>query len=257
VKKNVPWQAEIDPDMEVKYRETLVSNAPRIYSRIQRKIKNKGDYIDKMATPASHVIPQIFQPGFVTKGERSYTDIVNLHSQNAAISYKKYKKGLEYQFETVDGVPAKRYIDAVNSKSANWTDKVEKKTLRFTGDKIRGRGVAPFAGYWLTGYPLAAGMLTEGDELVVGGPFNVVIAGQRNAFKSGLQMTLVQAGSMIDASGFNAAIMAAQNDRINHLIQSAIDPGLGLVPFATGAESHCDYQLVDGLFKLEIKISQI
>jgi hypothetical protein len=186
VRKNVPWQAQIDPDHEVKYRETLVNNASRIYSRIQKKIKNKGDYIDKVATPASLAMPNYIKPGFISKGERNYSNIVSLHSQNAAISYAKYKKGLEHQFETVDGVPAKRFIEAVNSKSGNWTDKVEKKTLRFTGDRIRGLGVAPFAGYWLTGYMLSIGMLREGDELVTGEPFNVVIAGQRNAFKSGL-----------------------------------------------------------------------
>jgi hypothetical protein len=257
VRKNVPWESEIDPDQVEKYRDNLVNNAARIYSRMQRKIKNKGDYIEKVATPSSAEIPNYINPAFVSKGERSAGNIIHLHAKNAAMSYKKFKKGLEYQFETVDGVVAKRFADAVTAKSANWTDKVEKKSMRFTGDKIRGRGVAPFAIYWLTGYRLAAGMLTEADELITGGPLNVVVAGQRNAFKTGVQQELIQGGLLIDASEYDAAEIAAQNDRINHLIQSHVDPLFGFMPFATGADSHCDYQLVDGLFRLEIKITKV
>ena len=56
---------------------------------------------------------------------------------------------------------------------------------------------------------------------------------------------------------YDTAVMAAQNARINHLVQNLIDPALGLTPFATGGLSHVDYILEDDQLFLDIQVDQI
>jgi hypothetical protein len=51
-----------------------------------------------------------------------------------------------------------------------------------------------------------------------------------------LTFSLIQA----DKSGMDPAVLTVLNNRINHLVQSLIDPGFGLTPFATGGLSHVD-----------------
>ncbi len=77
------------------------------------------------------------------------------------------------------------------------------------------------------------------------------------SFKAALIGRLTQAGAAIVKSSYNPTVMAAQNGRINHLVQSLVDPALGLMPFATGALSHVDYIRDHGQLYLEIQVNQI
>jgi len=68
---------------------------------------------------------------------------------------------------------------------------------------------------------------------------------------------LTQAGAAIVKSSYSPTVMTAQNGRINHLVQSMVDPSLGLTPFATAGLSHVDYVRDHDQLYLEIQIDQI
>jgi hypothetical protein len=68
---------------------------------------------------------------------------------------------------------------------------------------------------------------------------------------------LVQAGVQIVKANYSAATMTTFNDLINHDVQSFVDPALGIVPFATGAESHVDYTRKGEELWLDLKVSRV
>jgi hypothetical protein len=72
-----------------------------------------------------------------------------------------------------------------------------------------------------------------------------------------LNERIIQAGIRIIKSNFSAAVIAEENAQDNHLVQSLVNPALGLVPFATGAESRIDFITENNQLFLEIKVSQI
>jgi hypothetical protein len=160
-------------------------------------------------------------------------------------------------FETVDGIPAKRYKDIVDRTKQAFGRGTAERTLPFTGTKIEGRGCAPIAAQWMVGDIRTMDWLRAGDKVLEGGPYLVTQANQAPSFKTMLNQRLIQAGAAIVKSNYDAGVVAAQNTRTNHLVQSLVDPALGLTPFATGGISHVDYILIDKQLFLEVQVNQI
>jgi len=252
----VPLTEPASPDMSEKWRDGLTVNAARIKARRERKIRDEGDYQKEIAIPSNEELREIFNPALISRSGRTYADVLAAHQLNIAQGYKKWKDALDEMFATVDGEVAKKFVQQVQARQGNIADELARRALRFTGDKVRGRGVAPIASYWLIGYKKAAGMLRPSD-IAEGGPYRIVRLEMRMAFKAALQQMLIQAGVLIEVGKYQPAVFSAQNDRINHLIQSLIDPALGLTPFATGGLSHCDYRLDHDQLLLEIQVDRV
>jgi hypothetical protein len=58
-------------------------------------------------------------------------------------------------------------------------------------------------------------------------------------------------------SNFSAAVITEENDQTNHLVQSMVDPSLGLMPFATGAETRLDFITENSQLFLEVQVTQV
>jgi hypothetical protein len=157
----------------------------------------------------------------------------------------------------VDGVKAKRFKDAVSAARPHMLEQLREKLLRVTGDKVHGIGAGTIAVYWLTGEPTVAGKLRPGDQLITGSPTRVCSIEMVQAFRAALMNRFVQGAMMISNENYSAASFTEQNTINNHLVQSLVDPGLGLVPFAPGAGSNVDFVMEDGVFKLRLKATQI
>jgi len=252
----VPNKNDAAPDMPEKWADGEIVNAQRIFDRLTKKIPGKGKFISEIATPSTEAMKDYVNPAFVSKSEHGLNDILSLHEDNTAGSYEKWILALTKAFETDQGEIARRFKEMVTAKKGNLSRELARKALRFVGDKIRGYGCAPIGSYWLVGYKKAVSML-HGADTAEGGPVNVVASGLRPAFKAAVQEAIVQAGILIDVGKFQPSVFTLYNDRLNHLVQSFVDPGLGLVPFATGALSHIDYKLVDGVYQLEIQVNQV
>jgi hypothetical protein len=164
---------------------------------------------------------------------------------------------LRYAFETVEGVAAKRFKDLVDMMKPMFARGISERTLPFTGTKLEGRGCVPIAAHWLVKDKRVLDWLRAGDNVLEGGPYLVTFPNQVPEFKAALTGRLIQAGAAIVKSNYDPIVMAAQNTRINHLVQSFVNPALGLMPFATGAMSHVDYIRDSDQLFLEIQVNQI
>ena len=256
IKVYVPESAEPAGDMPEKWADGLTGNATRMNDRRLEKIGNDASFIQKVATPSSQAWRTFVNPAFIAKNERIAAEINYAQQKNLATAFNDYNDKLNQAFATVDGVEAKRFKDAVANAKDIWARAVSEGTLRLTGDKIRGRSVAPIACFWLVGDPLATAMLREGDELLEGAPYDVALDGLRNALKTAIQQRIIQAGRAIMHADFLAAEILAQNTITAALLTAMADPlkADAFVPVWGAATNCCSFEKEGALFRLHVQV---
>jgi hypothetical protein len=222
------------------------------------RIPDETKFLERLAAPASAGYQGLINPAFISNSDKVAGDITTDQGANLRRAYKKYAGKLDRAFETVDGVPAKRFKEAVERAKGDFSEGFAQRGLPFTGSYLYGLGLAGIAPRWLVGDQKVVGDLRHGDRVLEGGPYQICQTLSRAGFKASLAQRLVQAGAQILKANHDGTVITAQNDRINHLTQSQIDPALGLTPFATGGLSHVDFVL-DGAkaLLLEIQVDQI
>ena len=252
----VPEFQEVSNDMGQKWVNGLTGNASIMNDRRKAKVPDDGAYGEKVAAPSNAGFKPMIDSGFVSRSGRTATDIGTVHAKNGAAAFQKWNDGLDLAFATVDGVVAKRFVDSVSNKPANLERAIGAKTLRFTGDKIRGRGPAASLVEWLLGYAPAAGWLRTGDTLVAGAPYKIVDDGMESAFKAALAQQLVKTGMAISNADYNSTIMTEKNTELTALLAAMSDPTLAatfaVVP--AGDKSSCIYVRTAGVLTLETVI---
>jgi len=235
----------------------IKDEAPDMYAKMLSRIPDMKRFVERLGQPSHDGFAPFVNPAFVNKGGQGHDDIEASQASNIKLSYDKYRIKLERMFETVDGIPAKRFKEIVDLMKGVYGAGAIARTLPFTGTKIEGRGLAPLAGMWLVNDLTVMDQIRSADKVLEGGPTRVCSAETVPDFKVMLNQRLIQAGASIVKRNFDAAAFAAHNDRINHMVQSLVDPGLGLMPFATGAPSHVDYIMEDDQLFLDVQVSQI
>jgi hypothetical protein len=240
-----------------KWAEQLKAVAEVMNEKRKRRIKN-AEAFQKLIAEESHPawVPFI-NPGFHSKRGSNSDEIKGSHLANLRRAFRLYNRKLNDAFATVDGVPAKRFKDAVDNAKGDFSKGFAERTLPFTGDRMEGVGPAAIAGLWLVGDRRTDSYLRGGDDVFEGGPYKIVLQDSESAFKAALTGRIIQAGADIIKMERAAATMARQNGLINHLVQSFVDPALGLMPFAMGAPSHVDFIIADDELYLDIQVSQI
>jgi hypothetical protein len=223
------------------WQEVIKLNAGRINEKRIIAIPNETGFSEKIADPSSDRYAQRIT---VTPDPRTgMTANMYKHNQrkNLERSFKKYKTKLDEAFKTVGGQIAKKFCDAVDLAKSLFGEGSAARTMRATGTRLEGVGAAIIVPFFLTNHPDAMSKVRPGVDIVTtGGPVNVTLNGQQNVFVSMLTQVLTFSLIQADKSGLDPAVLTALNDRINHLVQSLVDPGLGLIPFATGGLSHVD-----------------
>jgi hypothetical protein len=253
----VPDSVEVAPDMETKYGNSLVANASIVNDRRKASLPDEGTYITKLAQPSADGFSPMVDSAFVSRRGRSATEITNAQRKNAAESFQKYNDNLDLAFATVDGVVAKRFVDAVNTRKGNWSIEAARRSLRLTGDKVRGRGVAPIAANLLTGYAIAQSWLRAGDTWGGGVPYNVAQDGLEGSLRMALNSLLVRAGLTIISSEFNATILLAQNTNIENFLNGVEDlaKANAFVQTEAAGDTYCKFKLDGNTFKLVTQVN--
>jgi hypothetical protein len=252
----VPVSVEAAADMPIKWAAGLVNNASTINDRRIAKIPDEGTFGTKVADPSSAKFAPMIDAAFVSQSGRGQADLIRLQYKNLASSFNHWNDKLNLAFATVDGVVAKRFKDQVNNSKDNWADAIASKTLRLTGDKIRGM-LASQAVYWATG-DYKANQMTNGHELLAGAPYDLTQGVLRQQFRSAMMGLIVQAGILILAADFNAAVITAQNTLLNAL--AAMYQDVLLDPFVeplAANNSYFGFVWTDPEFKLHVKIQTI
>lgn len=252
----VPVSVEASADMPIKWAAGLTNNAETINSRRIEKIPDEGTFGTKVAGPSSAKFAPMIDAAFVSQSGRVQADLIRLQYKNLADSYNHWNDKLNLAFATVGGVVASRFKDQVNNSKDNWADAIAKKTLRLTGDKIRGM-LASQAVYWATG-DYKANQMTNGHELLAGAPYDLTQGVLRQQFRAAMMGLIVQAGVLIIAADFNAAVITAQNTSLNALAAAYQDVLLDpfVEPLAAN-NSYFGFVWTDPEFKLHVKIQTI
>jgi len=257
VKLEIPQFVAAAADVAEKWAKNLGDNAELVENRLKTAIPDEGSFQSKLATPAAEEWTSFVNPAYRSKHGRTRQQLVDTFAKNIGSAFTRWFEKITDVFATVDGVKAKRFKDLVNNARSSVAEQLRTKVLRITGDRVHGIGAGAIACYWLTGEATVAGKLRPGDQLVDGAPSMICQPDMVQAFRAALMNRLVQASMLISNSNYSATIIAEQNTTNNHLVQTFVDPGLGLMPFAPGAGSNVDFVIEDGIYKLRLKATQI
>lgn len=236
----------------------LITYAEIINQNRKDRLPDETKFQERLATPSSEAYQGFVNPGFISKSDKVAGEITTDQGVNLKNAFEKYAEKLDHVFETVDGIPAKRFKEAVENAKGIYAKRTANRGLPFTGSYLYGLGPATITPLWLVNDSRVEGMLRAGDDVYEGGPTLICRPLVKSGFKAALTQRLIQAGSRILKVGLDPTIMGFQNDRINQLVQGFIDPALGLEPFTTGGLSRVDYIIgpAKALF-LEIQVSQV
>lgn len=210
IKLTIPTSLEAAADMPTKWAGGLTNNAELINNRRKAKISNEGAFQTKVAAPSSRAWEPMVDAAFVSKAQRNKDNIVRAHYKNLANNFNHWNDKLDLSFAEVDGVFASRFKDQVNNSKDNWATAVAQKTLRITGDKIRGR-LGSQIGFWMTDDPRADQMV-NGLTLIDGGPYDGIFPGLQGAFKSAAMGLILSTFTRILYADFLAAELLIQNE---------------------------------------------
>ena len=241
-------------EMVDKWAEGFKNRAKFINEHRKARIPDGERFGARLAGVSSKAYRQVINPAFVSRAGASAQDIINRQAANLDQSFKKYDEGLDFVYQTVDGVEAKRFKEKVDAGREHYAEGMARKTTPFTG--IPGsRGPVVLAGLWLTADPITEGEIRGNDQILEGNPILITKPESRAAFKGALIPRLQQAGAAILDGGFGQAIMQAHNDITNEIVQGFVNKALQLVPFSTGGESHVDYLVETGVFYIDIQVA--
>lgn len=210
LKLYVPPNWEVAADMVERWATNLKNAATHMNDRRQAKIPDDGTFVLKLATPANQGFSPFVDSGFMSKSDRPADAIKATHAKNINTAFNRWNDKINEAFATKDGIVARDFKERVDNSKDRWAERIGAKSLRFTGDKIRGLGVAPVAAYWLVG-DLLAQQWVEGAYLADGAPYNIARDRQRVALKAAVQQRLIQGGVMVVNQELQPAALLAEN----------------------------------------------
>ncbi len=249
----VPTSLEVAGDMPDRWVEGLLNNAERMHDRWLEVLSDEGKFQSIVAEVSTQKWRKMIDSAFVSESGKSGANIVRFQYKNLADAFAKLLERQGEAFATVGGVYGKFFKDRVNKAKDRWAIAVSNGTLRFTGDKVRGRVVSQLP-YWMTGDP-KANKFTAHVELIGGGPYDFTKAGLRKQFRSAITNLLVSAGMYILKADMDAGEIAAQNARLIDLANSFRDAAVK--PFVVGGgatDSLLEYEFSDPEIKLHARI---
>lgn len=210
IKLTIPTSVEAAADMPTKWAGGLTNNAELINDRRKEKIGDEGAFQTKIAAPSSKAWEPMVAAAFVSKAQRSKDNIVRAQYKNLANNFDHWNDKLDLSFAEVDGVFAKRFKDQVNNSKDNWATAAAAKTLRITGDKIRGR-LGSQIGFWMTN-DVRADQMVNGLTLIDGGPYDGIYPGLEGGWKSASMGLIMSTFTRILYADFVAAELLIQNE---------------------------------------------
>jgi hypothetical protein len=219
----VPVHWEVAGDMPGRWAENLKNSAEMMNERRQAKIPDDGTFISQVAIPANQGFSPFVQPGFISKSDRTAEGIKATHAKNITTSFDRWNDKINKSFETKDGVVAKDYKAKVDGSKDRWAQRVGDKVLRFTGDRIRGLGVAPITAYYLVGDTRASSWVQPSD-FKDGEAYDIAQNRQRVALKAAVQQRLIQGGLMVVNQELQPSAILAENTVNAELLTGMRDP---------------------------------
>lgn len=219
----IPVSVEPAGDQPDKWADGLSNNAERINNRRIEKIPDEGVFQSLVAEPSSQKFSPMIDAAFVSQSGRNQANIIRSQYKNLAGAFNHWNDKLALMFGTVEGVIAKRFKDQVANSKDNWATAMAEKTLRATGDKIRGTILGQIL-YWGTGDARASRMVNHME--VNGTPYSFPQPGTEQAWKAAMMGAMVRACISILTADFLVGEVAAQNQIMQTLCSRFNGPGI-------------------------------
>lgn len=256
VKLGIPNFHPATEAMVKRWVDGTINNAVFAHKQLRGKIPDRGAFEKLVADGSIKKWQPLVDSGFLSQSGRNTADIIALQGSNIKDAYNKWDGKVRYLFETVNGIEAGRFKEKVRHCQNLWANQAQKKTLRMTGDKVNGLGASPIAAYWLTGELKASGLLRENtDEVLKGGPVNVVPDIMRSGFRASLVPKLTQSGILIINSDYAPKTIEHQNIVINDFIRGLQEPAyVEFQPNREPLKSYCVFVWNAPLFWLETQV---
>lgn len=223
LKLYVPVHWEVAGDMPDRWANGLKNAAEVMNDRRQAKVPDDGTYISNVAIPANQGFSPFVTPGFVSKSDRTSDAIKATHAKNITTAFDRWNDKINEAFATVGDVVAKEFKARIDASKDRWAKRIGEKALRFTGDKIRGLGVAPITAYYLVGDTRAKSWVQPSD-MADGEPYNIAKDRQRVALKAAIQQRLIQGGLLVVNQELQPAAITAENTVNAQLLDGMRDP---------------------------------
>lgn len=234
------------------WNDGLNAKASVMDQRMQNRLGTEEKFMNVLADRAEQDYRPYPNDAYISKHGLTKDLITNKQASNLKRAFQKFQDNWSFMF--VDN--AAKFKERVTRAANRFLKGIAARTLPMTGYKVEGRGPAPIAGFWLTGEEKIIRELRSGDTSH-GGPYRICQIEMRTALRAALTSRLIQTGAFVLRSELSDTVIALCNTQINHLVQSMIDPGLGLTPFAPGGLSHVDFKKENDQLFLEIQVDQI
>ena len=241
VKLQIPEFATPDGVKE-QWKDDMIINATRINTKRKARIANSSDFATVVAAPSSEGFNPLVDSAFVSKSGKTAAQIITNQRVNLARSYDKYNDKLDFQFATVDTTPAKRFVDVVTASQDALAAGLSDRTLRITGAKEAGLGIAGIASMLLAGDNKAEAYIRDGDVLVAGAPIMISDIANRSAFKAALAGKLVYTGVEWIKNDFSPAMAILMNVEMDLLMNAFIDPAVCDPSLYSGSTCFCKWE---------------
>ncbi|MFH1227148.1 MAG: hypothetical protein V1701_04490 [Planctomycetota bacterium] len=202
----VPVHSEVAGDMPDKWYRGLSNNAQLIKDRLLEKIPDEAAFMRIIVDPSTNGFANFINPAFKSKRGANANIIRATKFENLSTMFAEWYRRIGKVYANNAALFNSAIADA-----KDWVaERLGAKVLRFTGDKIRGRGPAPLATLYMAGDLRATIWGGQGDTKE-GAPYDISRDNEGSTFKAALQQRLVQSGMRIVNTKFDTDVITAEN----------------------------------------------
>jgi hypothetical protein len=215
------------------WQEGFKNNAQRINEKRTARVGTPESFSSVLAGPAAQGYGPYLNPSFTSRKGRSGAQSTNDHRINLERSFLKYKSKLDYWF-AVDPISGQSpFQDMIDFTKDSFSEGNAERTLRITGTKEAGLGIAGIASLLLTGDKQALAYLRGCDKLSAGTELMFPALLNSRAFKSMLPGVLSYTGVEWIKNNFSPEVADSLNSQLADLLTAMVDVGVIEPPVET------------------------
>jgi len=229
-----PYFTEAPLEIKDNWLKKMKQAREKTYRGLKRAIKTQKDFKEKIAKPAQKGIASFINPEYITKGGRSYQNIMDKTRDSFGRSVKDYFHKRKDAFES--GKYEEKLSTGQNEYARQW--------CRYLGP-LRGYkaghilGLCNMAIMALTGKRDLISYLRERKVNADGEPVNITTPDKLNRFRRRLDGRLVHWGSEIITQDYEEDVIMRANEELNRLVNEYIREDIA--PFSHNGVSHIDF----------------
>lgn len=241
----IPPVRDIPPEMGKKWEERYYAQVRHISGRRRKAVGTVKDFQEKIAQPLKDMLPKMLRSNFVSRRGIPVKVILAMQRKSLEKAGRKYLKGLDQAYRTVNGVKAKAIKDNLALSGLSYARGMARLWTLIGRSPTGAKGPVVLAQLWLTGEKRIRDFLSQEDRVLKGESILITKPTRIKAFKNQLNRRLIRAGTIIlkflEAEMPPEPDLTQENDQINALVQQFSRPEFA--PFSKSGDSHLDFMV--------------